>query len=135
MRAAGRLAVAAAVLAAAGAVEASARAPVVNTSSYRDGHSRPRALAFNPDDGLLYVALSTSDEIAVVDPAAPRVLARKRACGFPDAIAAMPGGGAIVACRFDPDLRRIRRAGGGDWRVTPLQAGPESGARGLALSL
>ena len=45
-------------------------APVVNTASYRDGHTRPRALAFNPDDGLLYVALSTSDEIAVVDPAA-----------------------------------------------------------------
>jgi mono/diheme cytochrome c family protein len=69
----------------------------------------------------------------VVDPAAPRLLTRKRACGFPDAIAAMPGGGAIVACRFDPDLRRIRRARG-DWRVTPLQAGPESGGRGLALS-
>ena len=86
---------------------------MVNTASYRDGHTRPRALAFNPDDGLLYVALSTSDEIAVVDPAAapPRVLARKKVCGFPDAIAALPGGGAIVACRFDPGLRRVRRGG------------------------
>ena len=57
-----------------------ARLPVSNTASYRDGHTRPRALAFNPDDGLLYVALSTSDEIAVVDPAAspPRVLAREQ---------------------------------------------------------
>ena len=31
------------------------RARGVNTASYRDGHTRPRALAFNPDDGLLYV--------------------------------------------------------------------------------
>ena len=149
MRAAGRLAVAAVGAAAAvGAVTAvgspaagirdvsAATAPPVNTSSYRDGHTRPRALAFNPDDGLLYVALSTSDEVAVVDPSAtaPRVLGRRRACAFPDAIVAMPGGGAIVACRFDADLRRVGRAGRGDWRVTSLAAGPESGARGLALS-
>ena len=108
----------------------------VNTSSYRDGHTRPRALAFNADDGLLYVALSTSDEVAIVDPAAaaPRVLARVHACGFPDAIAAVPGGGAVVACRFDPGLRRIRRGARGDWRVSTLAAGPESGARGLALA-
>jgi mono/diheme cytochrome c family protein len=141
MRAVARLAVAvvAAVAAiglpAAGIVEVSAAtAPGVNTASYRDGHTRPRALAFNVDDGLLYVALSTSDEVAIVDPsaAAPRVLERKRACRFPDAIAAAPGGGAIVACRFDTDLRRIGRAGRG--RVTSLASGPESGARGLALS-
>ena len=121
--------------AAAGA-DATLAAPVVNTASYRDGHTRPRALAFNPDDGLLYVALSTSDEIAVVDPAAspPRVLARKKACGFPDAIAAMPGGGAIVACRFDPGLRRVRPAGRGDWRVTALAAGSVGGARGLVVA-
>jgi hypothetical protein len=42
---------------------------------YRDGHARPRALAFNGDDGLLYVALSTADQVAVVDPPA-----RRRAC-------------------------------------------------------
>src|SRR5262245_25580904 len=91
--------------------------PQVDVASYRDGHTRPRALAFNPDDRLLYVALSTSDEVAIVDPAAspPRLLARKRACGFPDAIAAVPGGGAVVACRFDPALRRIRRSARGDW--------------------
>lgn len=140
MRGAGRLAAAVVLLVGAGVVGAgivdAATAPAVNTASYRDGHTRPRALAFNPDDGLLYVALSTGDEVAVIDPAgsAPRLLARKRACAFPDAIAAAPGGGAIVACRFDPDLRRVRRAGRADWRVTSLVAGPESGARGLALS-
>jgi mono/diheme cytochrome c family protein len=127
---------AALVLAPAPAGKATLTPPVVNTASYRDGHTRPRALAFNPDDGLLYVALSTSDEIAVVDPAAspPRVLARKKACGFPDAIAAMPGGGAIVACRFDPGLRRVRPAGRGDWRVTALAAGSVGGARGLVVA-
>jgi len=109
--------------------------PVANTA-YRDGHTRPRALAFNADDGLLYVALSTSDEVAVVDPggASPRLLARVRACGFPDAIAALPGGGALIACRFDAGLRRIRRAARGDWKVTTLPAGPEAGARGLAIA-
>ena len=68
---------------------------------------RARAAAragVQPGRRAAYVALSTSDEVAVVDPARapPRVLARKQACGFPDAIAALPGGGALVACRFDP---------------------------------
>jgi len=125
------IAVVAAMLAAPGV----AAAALVNTSSYRDGHTRPRALAFNADDGLLYVALSTADEIAVVDPGtAPRVLERRHVCAFPDAISALPGGGAVVACRFDPDLRRIRRDRRGDWRVTTLAAGAESGARGLAIA-
>jgi DNA-binding beta-propeller fold protein YncE/mono/diheme cytochrome c family protein len=125
------IAVAAVTLAMSGA----AVAPVGNRS-YRDGHTRPRALAFNPDDGLLYVALSTSDEIAIIDPAPapPRVLTRKRVCAFPDALAASPGGGAIVACRFDAGLRRIRRAGPRDWRASRLPAGPEAGARGLAVA-
>jgi mono/diheme cytochrome c family protein len=129
-----KIAVAAVVLAGSGA--AGGAAPVsVSTASYRDGHTRPRALAFNPDDGLLYAALSTSDEIAIVDPAAapPRLLARKRLCAFPDAVAALPGGGALVACRFDASLRRVRRGGSGGWRVTTLAAGPEAGARGVAV--
>src|SRR3954466_10765817 len=98
-----------------------AATPISNTS-YRDGHTRPRALAFNPDDGLLYAALSTSDEVAIVDPATapPRVIARKRVCGFPDAIAALPGGGVIVGCRFEAELRRLGRGRGGDWRVSVL---------------
>ncbi|HEY7370566.1 MAG TPA: c-type cytochrome [Polyangia bacterium] len=108
----------------------------VDTGSYRDGHTRPRALAFNASDGLLYVALSTSDEVAIVDPGVspPRLLARRRICAFPDAIAAAPDGGAVVACRFDPALRRIRRAPRGDWRVATLAAGAESSARGLAVA-
>jgi mono/diheme cytochrome c family protein len=108
----------------------------VSSTAYRDGHTRPRALAFNAEDGLLYVALSTSDEVAVVDPSAasPRLLARVRACGFPDAIAALPGGGALIACRFDAGLRRLRRDERGAWKVTTLPAGPEAGARGLAVA-
>jgi mono/diheme cytochrome c family protein len=129
-----KIAVAAMVLAASGAA-AGAASVSVSTASYRDGHTRPRALAFNPDDGLLYAALSTSDDLAIVDPAAtpPRLLARKRVCSFPGAVAALPGGGALVACRFDADLRRVRRAASGDWRVTTLAAGPEAGARGVAV--
>ena len=51
------IAVAAVVLAAS---QAAASPPAISHASYRDGHTRPRALAFNPDDGLLYAALSTS---------------------------------------------------------------------------
>src|SRR5580692_6609116 len=51
---------------------------------HRDGHARPRALAFNGDDGLLYVALSTADQVAVVDPSSspPRLLTKVDASGF-----------------------------------------------------
>jgi len=121
------------VLSAAAAAEAP---PAISNASYRDGHTRPRALAFNPHDGRLYVALSTSDEVAVVDPdaASPRLIARQRVCAFPDAIAALPGGGALVACRFEAGLRRVRGGGRGGWRVSTLAAGTESGARGLAIA-
>jgi hypothetical protein len=131
------IAVAGLFLLASSALDAAAPSPPpVDVGSYRDGHARPRALAFNADDGLLYVALSTSDEVAIVDPAAapPRLLARKRVCGFPDAIAALPRGGALVACRFEPALRRVERDARNDWRVTALPAGKESGARGLAIA-
>jgi hypothetical protein len=137
----GRKAAPALALAIVLAVSAPARAadeagPALQPTHYRDGHTRPRALAFNPDDGLLFVALSTSDEIAVVDPAVsgPRVLARRRVGRFPDAVVALPGGGALVACRFDPGLRRIERAGAGDWRVDVLATDLAGGARGLALA-
>jgi DNA-binding beta-propeller fold protein YncE len=104
---------------------------------YHDGHARPRALAFNPADGLLYVALSTEDAVAIVDPGAredpagagPRLVGRVRVCRFPDALAALPAGGALVACRFEPGLRRLARG-----RVTTVEAGATAGARGLALS-
>jgi mono/diheme cytochrome c family protein len=105
-------------------------------AGYRDGHARPRALAFNPDDGLLYVALSTADEIAVVAPSSPpRLLARVSACRFPDAVAAFPGGGALVSCRFDAGLRRITRDATGAFRVDVVAAGGgQSGARGLVIA-
>jgi Cytochrome c len=111
-------------------------APPFQATDYHDGHARPRALAFNGDDGLLYVALSTADAVAVVDPRAPapRVVATLPLCRFPGAVAALPGGGALVACRFDPGLRRVFRAADGGWRVATVAAGDVSGARGLALA-
>ena len=124
------------------ALAVAAQGPVaVDTSSYRDGHARPRALAFNSDDGLLYVALSTSDEIAIVDPgpAARRggrsAARRGRACAvFRRRSIALPGGGALVACRFDAGLRRLQAGARGGWRVRDLPAGAEAGARGLAVA-
>jgi mono/diheme cytochrome c family protein len=99
-----------------------------------DGHARPRALAWSATDGRVFVALSTADALAVVDPAGPRVEARVSVCRFPDAVVALPAGGALVACRFEPGLRRVARDGAGRWRVTRVEAGPTSGVRGLALS-
>ncbi len=105
-------------------------------SDYRDGHARPRALAFNGDDGLLYVALSTADQVAVVDPSSspPRLLARIDACRFPDAIAALPQEGALVGCRFAPGLVRITGDAIGGFRAARLAAGLPPGARGLAVA-
>ena len=102
---------------------------------YRDGHARPRALAFNWDDGLLYVALSTADQVAVVDPSSspPRLLTKVDACRFPDAIAALPKGGALVGCRFDPGLVRITGDAAGGFRASRLAAGLPAGARGLVV--
>src|SRR5580704_10052219 len=102
---------------------------------YRDGHARPRALAFNGDDRLLYVALSTADQVAVVDPSSspPRLLTKVDACRFPDAIAALPKGGALVGCRFDPGLVRITGAAAAGFHASRLAAGLPAGARGLAV--
>lgn len=96
-------------------------------------HARPRALAFNPDDGLLYVAASTADQVLVVAPSGQGVRARVNACRFPAALAALPGGGALVACRRDPGLRRIVAAGRG-FRVDTLAPELPSQTRGLAVS-
>jgi mono/diheme cytochrome c family protein len=103
---------------------------------YRDGHARPRALAFNWDDGLLYVALSTADQVAVVDPSStpPRLLTKIDACRFPDAIAALPKGGALVGCRFDPGLLRISGDAARGFRASRLAAGLPAGARGLMVA-
>ena len=103
---------------------------------YRDGHARPRALAFNWDDGLLYVALSTADQVAVVDPSSspPRLLTKIDACRFPDAIAALPKGGALVGCRFDPGLVRITGDAARGFRASRLAGGLPAGARGLVVT-
>ena len=119
-------------------ITANTPAAGVETTSYRDGHARPRALAFNTDDGLLYAALSTGDEIGIIDPgvagAEPRLLARPRVCSFPAAVAPLPGGGALVACRFDAGLRRLQAGAGGRWLVREVAAGAEAGARGVAVA-
>ncbi len=127
-----------ALLGTAGGLAGAGPGPAFQRTSYRDGHARPRALAYDAAGGLLYVALSTVDAVAVVavKNAAPRVVARVPVCRFPDAIVALPEGGALVACRFSPGLRRLRRAQG-RWRVETLAAGgagADMGARGLALS-
>src|SRR5580692_4498869 len=103
---------------------------------HRDGHARPRALAFNADDGLLYVALSTADQVAVVDPSAspPRLLTKVDACRFPDAMAALPKGGALVGCRFDPGLVRITGDAARGFRASRLGSALPAGARGLAVA-
>ena len=103
---------------------------------YRDGHVRPRALAYNGDDGLLYVALSTADQVAVVDPSSspPRLLTKIDACRFPDAIAALPRGGALVGCRFEPGLVRIAGDAARGFRTGRLAAALPAGARGLAVA-
>ena len=105
-------------------------------TDYHDGHARPRALAFNPADGLLYVALSTADQVAVVDPSRspPRLLATVAACRFPDAIAALPKGGALVGCRFDPGLERVDADAIGGFHASSLAADLPAGARGLVVS-
>ncbi len=103
-------------------------------ASSRQPHARPRALAFNPDDGLLYVALSTADRIAVVAPTAPpRLLRTVEVCRFPQSLAALPSGGVLVACRFDRGLRRVVPAAGG-FVVETLAAGLLAGSRGLAVA-
>jgi len=125
------------------ALAVAAPGPVaLDTSSYRDGHARPRAMAFNIDDGLLYVALSTSDEIAIVDPgsagAAPHVRAKLRVCRFPQAVAPLPRGGALVGCRFDAGLRllkaKVKPVGRDGWQVTEVPTGPQAGVRGIAVA-
>ncbi len=109
-----------------------ARASVVPPTST---HARPRALAFSAADGLLYVALSTADRVAVVAPSSPpRLLSTVAVCRFPQAVAALPGGGALVGCRFDRGLRRIVPSSDGGFAVRTLAPGLLAGARGLAVA-
>ncbi|MBL9008091.1 MAG: hypothetical protein JNJ46_27785 [Myxococcales bacterium] len=98
------------------ALRASPRAEVesqpVEALPYADGHSRPRALLYNPQDGLLYVALSTRDQVAVIDPLPrPAQLVARIASGrFPQALSLLPSGDVLVVCRYDERLGVIRRA-------------------------
>ncbi|MEO8212133.1 MAG: hypothetical protein ABI560_03025, partial [Myxococcales bacterium] len=106
-------------------------------------HTRPRALAVDARGDLVYVALSTADRLAVVDVAAggARVVAQVPVCAFPDALAALPLGGVVVACRFDAGLRVVTRGEGvpGGVREGPrfqvrvVDAGPEHGHQGIAV--
>jgi hypothetical protein len=103
------------------------------------GHSRPRSVAVDARGDLLYVALSTTDQIAVVDVTGGRArhVVDMRVCAFPDGLAALPGGGVIVACRFDPGLRLLRRIEADATRprfdVRVIDAGPAHGHRGIAI--
>lgn len=101
---------------------------------YADGHARPRALAVDARGDRLYVALSTADRLGIVDVAGPvpRRLPDLEICAFPDALAARPGGGVVVSCRFDPALRVVSRGAAG-FEVRAVDAGPEHGDRAVAL--
>ncbi len=106
-------------------------------SFYADGHSRPRALAQNFRDGHLYVALSTQDEVAVLDTAPPgRVLAHVKTGPFPQALAVLPGGEVLVVCRYEAALGVIPpypEQKGPQERYRRIPAGAVSGRRGLAV--
>jgi len=109
--------------------------------AYADGHARPRALAVDARGDRLYVAASTADRLYVVDLQGPlrHVEAELPICAFPDALAALPTGGVVVSCRFDPGLRRViprhdgAAAGPNLFDVQTVWAGAEHGNRGLAL--
>lgn len=115
-------------------------APAAAHTGPERGHTRPRALAVDARGDLLYVALSTADKLAVVDVAdgRARVVAELPLCAFPDALAPLPGGGVVAACRFDPGLRVVTRGpqaptDAGSFRVRVVDAGPEHGHQGLAV--
>jgi cytochrome c553 len=103
--------------------------PAVQPTALEDGHSRPRALAVS-SDGLLFVALSTANTLAVIE--AGRVRAKIPVCRFPEALAALPKGSVLVSCRFDPELLLLTPRDGG-YAIERIPAGPEHGHRGLAV--
>jgi DNA-binding beta-propeller fold protein YncE len=116
---------------------AGAAGPVSTLRAYADGHARPRALAVDARGDRLYVAASTADRLVVVDLLGPhpRQLISLRICAFPDALAALPGGGVVVSCRFDPALRVVSRASESSdaFQVRAVPTGLAHGNRGLAL--
>ena len=112
-------------------VGTAAAGPAAVGQGYADGHARPRALLYHIRDRLLYVALSTTDEVVAIDVAArpPRIVARTRTGPFPQALAPLAEG-VLVSCRFDPDLGIVQPAPGG-LRYLRVPAGPEHGHRGV----
>src|SRR5579863_3889995 len=122
---AGRLAWIAAACLALAAARGRAATPRYQSVDYHDGHTRPRALAVDAGGMLVYAALSTADAVAVVDVsrAAPRLVATVAVCRFPDALAGLPEGGVLVACRFEPGLRRVSRGPSGRWAAATIDAG------------
>ena len=80
--------------------------------------ARGRWLVQPPADGLLYVALSTGRRGRGREPRHRRRgrWRGSRSCRFPEALAALPDGGALMTCRFAPGLWRVERARDG-WRV------------------
>jgi hypothetical protein len=101
----------------------------------RLAHARPAALAVDSRGDLLYVALSTEDRLMAVDVtrAQPAVAWELPICRYPTALAALPGGGVVVSCRFEPDLRVVTRSSGTRPLVRAVNAGPEHGHRGVAV--
>jgi mono/diheme cytochrome c family protein len=101
---------------------------------YVDGHARPRALLYNPSDQLLYVALSTRDQVVAIDanrrPA--RIVARVDTGAFPQALSLLPSGDVLVVCRYDAALGIVHHAPQNQRpteRYRQLPAGPVHGLR------
>jgi cytochrome c peroxidase len=97
---------------------------------------------FNPADGLLYVALSTKDQVAVLDPQQPgrppRVLAYIDTGPFPQALATLPSGDVLCVCRYEAQLGVIPRYAHLQppaARYRRLPAGSIHGLRGVAVDL
>lgn len=103
-----------------------------------DVHARPRALLQNPRDGLLYIALSTQNQVAVIDTKTrqPQLLFRINTGPFPQSLALSPSGDVLVVCRYDSAVGVIPQQ---PQMLTPQQryrrwpAGPVYGLRDIAV--
>jgi hypothetical protein len=120
-----------------GGLDAQAAALPEPASGYADGYGRPRALDYNPVDGHVYVALSTRNEVVVLDgrSASPRVLTSIKTGRFPQALAVLPTGEVLVGCRYEPELGLIPprpETLAESARYRRLPAGATHGRRGLA---
>lgn len=123
--------------------DAAPRGSSLREDAVDDGHTRPRALAVDATGAFLYVALSTSSGgVAVVYVGGWRarlngVIPSCQAA----ALAALPGGGVAIACRFQPGLM-LAVPGGEPYGIVPerpvfrvqhADAGSGAGHRGVAV--